>query len=92
MHYLIEAQCEYEAIKSLVNKHHRQGWTPLMCACVIAKETTKGANGKPERDYPIIREILFSGASITAKNDKGRTALMLAASYGHSEVVIYMII
>lgn len=91
MGYLIKLHCENESSYAYVNKHHRQGWTSLMCACVIAKETINHLQGNSSiKDYPIINKIILSGASITAQNHKGHTALMLAASYGHSDVVIIM--
>uniref|UniRef100_A0A914DAM6 Uncharacterized protein n=1 Tax=Acrobeloides nanus TaxID=290746 RepID=A0A914DAM6_9BILA len=88
--YLLRLHPDRESQRNFVNKKGKKGWTPLMCACVIAKEITKvqHVNGKllKEREYPIIKKILLAGANITAQNDKGQTALMLAASYGHYEV------
>jgi len=50
------------------------GWCPLLIAAAEGHETT-------------VSVLLESGAYCDARNDKGRTALMFAASYGYDSIV-----
>jgi ankyrin repeat protein/Mg2+ and Co2+ transporter CorA len=75
-----------------VNAQSQGGWTALHLAC-----GRRGANRSPsdptradaqEQNYTdVVKELLEAGSEVNQKSQTSRTALHLAAEFGHAEIV-----
>lgn len=61
-----------------LNRKNSGGWTPLMYACYIGHDT-------------VVNLLLEAGVAVDARNNKGQTALTLAAMCGNESVAYFLL-
>ena len=79
----------------LLHARDKYGWTPLMVACSYAADSNyKGEIPNERYEGIVTRMLILNGgreANINAQNDRGATALMLAAASNDADMVMHLL-